>query len=196
MLDGDAMINAERAGMVKEQADDPIEAFDNALKTIVLNFEGAAQRIDMPFACYLDNGDAVAQQEYPGIYRIDIATTGSACDLESWFSTLKNEWDLDEFRKKFTPTLKKKRMREHDVLRDWMPFYLGKSKNIAKRVYEHINLELDKSTFALKLVSRGYMVGRKFRLCTLKLNVDHYDVIAPILERILRDKFNPITGKQ
>lgn len=122
------MLDVEQAGIVKDRTDDPIVIFDNALKNIILDFEGAAQRIDMPFACDLDNGIAVAQHNYPGIYRIDIATPGSTCDLESWFSTLKGEWDCAEFRTKYTPTLKKKRMRAHYALRDWMPFYLGKSK--------------------------------------------------------------------
>jgi hypothetical protein len=40
------------------------------------------------------------------------------------------------------------------------------------------------------------MSDRQFRLFTIPLNVQNYDLIAPSLERELRDRLNPIVGKQ
>jgi hypothetical protein len=77
-----------------------------------------------------------------------------------------------------------------------MPLYLGKSKRVGVRVLEHINLALDKTTFALKLKARGYMSKHRMRLSVLPIEVRHYDLIVPTMESAFRDRFNPLIGKQ
>ena len=138
----------------------------------------------------------IEKQSYSGIYRIDISTEKSILDAPTWIEALRVEWEHEDFLKKFTPNFKKKRIAQHRTLLEWMPFYLGKSRNVGKRVLEHINLGLDKNTFALKLKARPTMRNRAFRLHTLKLPVENYDLIVPAMEGILREQFHPLVGKQ
>jgi hypothetical protein len=88
------------------------------------------------------------------------------------------------------------RIRRHGALLDWMPVYIGKSRDIAGRVAGHINLALDKRTVAMKLKSRPMWNERVFRLSTLHLPVKYYDVIAPQVEGALRAHVNPLVGRQ
>ncbi|ENW08420.1 hypothetical protein F934_00007 [Acinetobacter beijerinckii ANC 3835] len=97
---------------------------------------------------------------------------------------------------KNTPNFQKKRINHHVSLAEWMPLYLGKSKNVGKRVLEHINLAINKKTYALKLKARRDMSNYKLRLCAVPIEVQHYDIIVPVLESKLRDRFNPLIGKQ
>ncbi len=48
----------------------------------------------------------------------------------------------------------------------------------------------------MKLKARKNLYGTKLRVNSLKLEVENYDVIAPYLENLLRNKWNPIVGKQ
>lgn len=149
----------------------------------------------MPLICELSDEKTIIQQSYAGIYRIDVCTTG-ANDLDTWIEEFRAEWEHVDFKKRFTPNFKKKRIAKHSVLVEWMPLYLGKSKNIGKRVTGHINLGLSKSTFALKLKARPGMVNRRLRLHALAVPVTNYDLIVGPLEKALRDHFHPLIGKQ
>ncbi|WP_265596906.1 hypothetical protein [Acinetobacter beijerinckii] len=40
------------------------------------------------------------------------------------------------------------------------------------------------------------MSNYKLRLCAVPIEVQHYDIIVPVLESKLRDRFNPLIGKQ
>jgi hypothetical protein len=155
-----------------------------------------AATVEMPFVCLLSDESEIAKQTYPGLYRIDIQTAGAETVLSDWIAALQAEWEHADFKKSFTPNLKKKRILGHSTLPEWMPFYLGKSKNVAKRVLEHINLPVDKTTFALKLKARPTMATRVFRLHTLKMQVNNYDVIVPAFESALRNRLHPLIGKQ
>ena len=74
--------------------------------------------------------------------------------------------------------------------------YIGKSKNISKRVYEHIFLELNKKTFAMKLFARENLIDEIFRLSAIRIEIKNYDAIIPIVESELRNRFNPLIGRQ
>jgi hypothetical protein len=74
--------------------------------------------------------------------------------------------------------------------------YLGKSKRVNKRLWEHVNLPIEKPTTALKLASRTNMNLNDFRFSTIKIEVVNYDLIMPQLESSLRDKHNPLLGRQ
>ncbi len=150
----------------------------------------------MPLVCSLSDEKTISEQAYSGIYRIDVSTAGSSITVGEWIQTLRTEWEHDNFKKKFTPNFKEKRIAQHRDLLEWMPLYLGKSKSIGARVLEHINLPLHKTTFALKLKARQSMSTRSFRLHTLKLPVRNYDLIVPALEAALRNHFHPLIGKQ
>ena len=132
---------------------------------------------------------------YPGIYLIEIKTNKSG-SFADWAKDFKKLWDNEKYKGKWTPTTKKKRIIEHKALNGWVPIYIGKSKSINKRIFEHIYLGLDKKTSALKLSSRQDLRNKEFRLRAIKVEVNNYDVISTEFEKTLRDKINPITGKQ
>lgn len=173
-----------------------IEELDKLLTALFHNFDEISKEIVVPIICQLSDERVIAQQQYPGIYRIDVNTSGSNKDFKSWVTDFQCDWEHSDFKKKFTPNTKKKRIKCHNTLDEWLPIYLGKSKNVAARVLEHINLGIEKTTFALKLKARSNMANRQFRLSALRLQVKNYDLIAPALENALRNRFNPIIGKQ
>lgn len=173
-----------------------METLDSQLTTLLENFEVLAKDLSFDEICELTDDKTVAQQNYRGIYRIDVHSAGPHVDFETWMTAFKLEWEHSDFKKKFTPNTKKKRIRCHSSLEEWIPLYIGKSKKVAARVWEHINLDLEKTTFALKLKARPTMAARRFRLSTINLKVENYDVLAPVLEKALRNRFNPIIGKQ
>ncbi len=133
---------------------------------------------------------------YPGIYLIEIKNTGKYDSFNDWVENFQLEWEDEKYIKCFTPNLKKVRIRAHNELNDWMPLYIGKSKNIGSRIHEHIYKELDKTTFALKLMARSNLKNEIFRVQTLKVEVENYDAIVPRIEWQLRNRINPIIGKQ
>lgn len=169
---------------------------DRQLSNMFLDFKEIAKALKMNDIFDLADEKTIALQSYPGIYRIDVSTAASLVDLPTWIKEFRLEWEHSDFLKKFTPNFKLKRIAQHHHLREWMPLYLGKSKNVGKRVLEHINLELNKPTFALKLKARPTMEKRIFRLHTMKLPVQNYDLLVPTLESALRDEFHPLIGKQ
>ena len=174
---------------------DSLAAFEQEVTSLFSKLPMIVQKIDLPRVCLLSDEATISTLSYPGIYRIDIATDDGGGDLESWLNTFKGEWEPpDKFRS--TPKTQKRRMNAHKELLEWMPLYLGKAKNIARRVNEHINLESEKSTFALKLNGRKAMTNRSFRLHVLRLGEESYDLLAPPLEATLRNLYNPVVGKQ
>jgi hypothetical protein len=78
----------------------------------------------------------------------------------------------------------------------WLPLYIGKNKDIYKRIIEHIDLSPEKNTYAMKLRHRINTHGLEFRVTTLEFEVTNYDFIIPHIERSLREKYNPLIGKQ
>lgn len=173
-----------------------IIAIDGAFSPLFTEIVKVASDIEIPYVCDLSDKSAIATQSFQGIYRIDICTSGSACTAAEWIERFRVEWEHDDFKKKFTPNLKKKRIAFHTLLPEWMPLYLGKSKNVGSRVLGHIQLPLEKTTFALKLEARPAMKKYELRLHALPVLVKNYDLIVPAFESALRDRFNPLIGKQ
>ncbi len=134
--------------------------------------------------------------QHKGIYLIEINNSTKHQTIGDWVEAFQAEWELEEYKRRFVPNLKKKRIKMHSELKEWMPIYLGKSRNIKKRVYEHIFIDLHRNTFALKLNSRENMQNKSFRLNILKIDTENYDWVVPKLEKYFRDKINPIIGKQ
>lgn len=172
-----------------------IEELDHQLTALFRGFDAISNELVVPVICELSDERAVGEQRYPGIYRIDVDTAGPHNDFESWVAAFQADWEHADFRREFTPNTKKKRIRCHASFDEWLPIYLGKSREVAARVLQHINLDLGRTTFALKLKARANMANRRFRLSALRLPVHNYDLIAPALEDALRDRFNPILGK-
>lgn len=97
----------------------------------------------------------------------------------------------------FSSSVIKKRLSMYQNFdKQWLPIYIGKNKDVYKRIREHINLSPAKNTYAMKLKHRSNLHDLQFRVSVLEIDVINYDFIVPHIERILRDKYNPLIGKQ
>jgi hypothetical protein len=169
---------------------------DENLSRLCQDITKIADTLIFQEVCELSDELTVAQQNYAGIYKIDIHVSENHPTFESWASWFKDEWMQPAYKQKFVPNPKKKRLAAHTDLSEWVPLYLGKSKKIAQRVWEHMNLKLDQPTTAMKLKHRSNMAGQRFRLSTIRVDVKNYNIIMPYLENIFREKYNPILGRQ
>lgn len=133
---------------------------------------------------------------YSGVYLLEIRNDKKSDQFELWIDSFREKWEDEKYMRKFTPNIKKKRIKTHNDLKEWVPIYIGKSKNIGSRVHGHLYTELNKTTFALKLLARENLFNESFRLHTIKINVENYDAIVPRIEWQMRNKINPIIGKQ
>lgn len=173
-----------------------ISELDKALTGIFKDFAALAQTLEFVVICDLSDEIRIAELHYPGVYKIDIRRSGDHAtfkDLAKWFCS---EWVTDEYERKHVPNPKKKRLNAHRELGDWIPLYIGRSRDIAGRISGHIHLSLEQPTTALKLKARANMASQCFRLSTIHLAVENYDLIMPQVERALRDRHNPILGRQ
>jgi hypothetical protein len=145
-----------------------------------------------------DAGDKIPWDDlvYKGIYLFEIKNDNRFTDFKEWINDFKEIWETDDYRYKFTPNTKKLRIKAHKDLNDWIPIYIGKSRNVGSRIHGHIYKELNKTTFALKLLARTNLKNQTFRLKAIKVDVHNYDSIVPKIEWQLRNRINPIIGKQ
>jgi len=133
---------------------------------------------------------------YPGVYLLEIKNNTKFEDFTSWLNYFEPKWADPKYIASYTSNLKQKRTSKHKELKDWIPLYIGKSKDIEGRVHEHIFKELHKTTYALKLNARENLFNETFRISTIKIDLLNYGALMPIIESTLRDKINPIIGKQ
>lgn len=176
-----------------------LQQLDSRLTDLRDAFSQVAQGLAFEYVCSLANEKTIATQTYAGIYLIELRTSGPHRELAPWYDSFKTDWEHPRFKEKFTPNTKKKRIKAHTSLAEWMPLYVGKSKRVASRVWEHINLDLHAKTFALKLAQRPTLKLRDMRLSTINLDkfeVKNYGLVAPALELAMRDRLNPIVGRQ
>ncbi|SMD36072.1 hypothetical protein SAMN04488029_2696 [Reichenbachiella faecimaris] len=133
---------------------------------------------------------------FSGIYLFEI-DMGDKFIYGEWVKAFIEKWEDPYYKKNFTPNSRKVRKDKHEDRSDrWLPLYLGRSKDIGKRLKGHINLELKKPTTGLKLLARKNIYDEKFRIQYLKVDVKNYNFIMPYVESWMRDKFNPILGRQ
>ena len=128
-----------------------------------------------------------------------ICTKGPKRGLATWYKQFKEDWEHPSFRDAFAPNTRKVRIAAHSTLKPWMPLYIGKARSVSGRVKQHITLDLSAKTFALKLRARTQLKVGDLRLSTINLtslDVQNYDVVAPILEHALCNKINPLIGNQ
>lgn len=142
--------------------------------------------------------DKFKQLNYSGIYLLEIKNNFVHAEFSEWINDFESIWLGKErcFEKCFTPNLKKKRINFHKELNEWIPLYIGKSKNIKNRLGEHFFKKLNQTTFSLKLLERKNLYSNILRLSTIQIDVVNYNIIMPIIENELRDKLNPILGRQ
>jgi hypothetical protein len=175
-----------------------LKDLDRGLSKLKKQFQGIAHGVTFTYVCSLADSKQIAEQIYRGIYLIEIQTAGPRLSFSTWRTQFEVSWNAPLLKHAFTPSTKKKRMDAHSSLKSWMPLYIGKSKKIFHRIGEHVALGLADRTFALKLNLRPQINLRHLRLSTVdfdKLGIRNYDVVAPKLERALREMHNPVVGQ-
>lgn len=175
---------------------DRIAKMDRRLSDALLPIESILSQIPLSSPITLDEFAADGGLNFAGIYLIEVRVSSQSKDFQAWVDLMRAEWGAEKHGKKFTPTLKKMRLSKHSRLYEWMPLYLGKAKNIGKRIREHAYLPLETSTYALKLRARGFEDLTQFRVRVLELRVTNYDIISAAFEAGLRNRLNPVVGKQ
>lgn len=178
-----------------------LEQIDNQLKNLNRELVALAETLEFEKVCEfnLENCGAIIPWKslhQPGLYFLEIKNDLTETDFPEWISKFRNIWEDDRFKAKFVPNIREKRIKQHQILKEWVPIYIGKSKSISARVYEHIYKDLNKTTFALKLMARDNLKNELFRLSYLPIKTDNYDWVVSTVERVLRDKLNPIIGRQ
>ncbi len=81
---------------------------------------------------------------------------------------------------------------------EFLPFYVGKNKNVRSRVTQHLTGAAESGTYGLKLLSRAELLnGCKLRVsaATFTISREAYFSIE-FLEAALRERLHPMVGKQ
>lgn len=134
----------------------------------------------------------------PGVYFFEIKTNDPSQSFSQWLEKFKEKWEAD-IGIKNSPNLIKYRTEKYQgqPLSPWLPMYIGISKNVYDRVvHEHIFMEKNKKTFAMKLYARENLWEQTFRLQVIKLEIKNYNCIAPKVESAMIDKYNILIGKK
>lgn len=137
-----------------------------------------------------------------GVYLFEIQLanpTVKGVKSQTKLANFVKQWGVQKTTKfLYSPNVIEKRLVKYqgDATIDWLPIYIGKNKDIRKRVLEHINLDTNTKTYAMKLKERQNLYGNTFRASYINVDVRNYDFIVPFLEKILREYYNPIIGKQ
>ncbi|MDN5288607.1 MAG: hypothetical protein JWR38_4881 [Mucilaginibacter sp.] len=178
-----------------------IQAIDTIVSAELLKLNSIAELLNFEKICEFELKEDINEicdksHSYPGIYFFEIKNTDFDTDTLTWMNAFTALWKDKDYHKQWVPGIKKIRVRAHTQITDWIPLYIGKSKNVGSRINEHLLKDLDKTTFAMKLKARKNLYGKTFRVQALKMDVINYDVIVPHLESVLRNKWNPIVGKQ
>lgn len=135
---------------------------------------------------------------HSGVYLIEVHVDDSMKLFEQWVEQFSYTWEHKVYEEYNTPRLIKKRIAEHvkQNSKGWVPLYIGKSKDISSRVKGHLFMPLEKQTYALKLMSRENLESYQLRLSVVPVVVKNYDAIMPKVEGLLRDRLNPLVGRQ
>jgi len=190
------LINLEnRMKSILEQDRLLTEIFGNITKSIR---ENLAPEIIGEFTIegFNDLTPSIDKYNVKGIYFFEIKNNFKFDGIELWKEDFINRWEDDIYKHRFVPNTRKVRLNKLNENKEWIPLYLGKSRNVSSRIKEHINKELEKNTFAMKLKARENFREELFRVSVLKIDVNHYDWIVPLVEKELRNIYNPIVGKQ
>jgi hypothetical protein len=134
--------------------------------------------------------------ECQGLYLIEIKNDLKCNRFNEWANDFCLKWMDPLYVRGWVPNPKKKRLSKHPELKDWIPLYIGKSKKINARFHEHIYLKLEQPTTGLKLNARKNIQNEIFRLSYINIPTKNYDMVMPIFENNLRDRINPILGRQ
>ena len=174
-----------------------VEALVNDLGEIRFDAE---QSIKFTLSQEMIQESFIANKKQKGVYLFELNLESELLNGSKRFTKIKNfanEWSKKNQNSFFSSSVIKKRLEAKvNFNEQWLPLYIGKSKDIDKRIKEHIHLSPNKNTYSMKLKHRTNLEGLEFRVSIIEINVENYDFIVPHIERILRDVYCPIIGKQ
>ncbi len=176
------------------------ENIDKELSLQINHIKQIADELKFKEIFQFDMGDDLTSLSFEslnfsGIYFFEIQDFQCANNIEAFLSDFKLKWEDYDYKGAFVPNTKQKRLKIHTTPLEWVPLYVGKSKNIATRLKGHFFMPLERKTFGMKLSSRRNLLGYRIRVSTIEINVRNYDLIVPQIEVHFREKFNPIIGR-
>ena len=179
-----------------------IETIDTRISDIRLELKELSDNIEFKLIREFDFKSSINEFEpmkYMGVYLVEIKTDKNKhSTFENWFAEFKDKWVIERFKNKYVPNPKQKRIEKHlkkESLDEWIPMYIGKAMDIQKRLNEHLKNPIEKYSFSLKLNERSELKNETFRFSTIKLNTVNFNWLAPEIESLMREKYNPILGK-
>ena len=180
-----------------------LKALDNKLTALDIDLKAMVNEVKFQeigtfkFEDFLNQELNFNSHNFKGLYIFEIKNNGVFDNIQDWKIDFTERWCDEEFLRRFVPNVRKKRLIQlNDNNQEWIPLYIGKSKTVGKRIHEHIYKPIEKTTFAMKLKARHNLANEIFRISAAEINVDNYNWIVPVLENELRNKLNPIVGKQ
>lgn len=184
-----------------EEFDSNITAYINQLKEKIkdITFDNS---LSIPFKVSdeLESKELFTYEKKQGVYLFELNLESGNLTGKKKTTQINNfakQWKKKKNDSFFSSSIIKKRLvMRQDYTEQWLPLYIGKSKDIYKRIKEHIELSPLKNTYAMKLKHRPNLQGLEFRVSIIELDVKNYDFIVPYVERLLREEYHPLIGKQ
>ena len=175
-------------------------SIDEKISAIQVELREYSQTLKFTELCEfsMNNLESILWQELDcqGLYLIEIKNDLKYNIFNEWANEFCEKWQDERYVKRWVSNPKKMRLAKHKELGDWIPLYIGKSRKIKDRIHEHIHLKLEQPTTGLKLKVRDNMQNETFRISFINIPTQNYDWVMSKLERILRDRINPIIGRQ
>lgn len=166
-----------------------IALLENEIKSLDFN------KLDFEFQIF--ESDTLFNEEklnYSGVYYIELFYNKETTNFTSWLTKFTKAWEDEKFYNR--PRIRKKSIKNLELGDNWIPLYIGKSKNIGKRIKQHLLLDNKSATYALKLSSKDFLQNEKIRIRTIKIEVKNYNQIIPYIESEMRKRKHPILGRQ
>lgn len=177
-----------------------MEIIDKKISSIKVELEKYAQslKFEDSYEFSISNLESIPWEklECQGLYLIEIKNDFKFNFFNEWAEDFCFKWTDPLYLRRWVSNPKKKRLLKHSELREWIPIYIGKSQKISSRFYEHVHLKLEQPTTGLKLKARENLKNETFRLSFINVPTTNYDLVMPIFEKKMRDKINPIIGRQ
>ncbi|UGS19866.1 hypothetical protein [Flavobacterium cyclinae] len=174
-----------------------VNEISNKIKEISFDQE---QAITFVLTNDLDSKSVFNNPKKQGIYLFELnleSANLTGTKRETKIKNFAEDWSNKKNNPLFSSGVIKKRLElRANFNEQWLPLYVGKNKDVYKRIIEHIDLSSIKSTYAMKLKERTNLHGLEFRVSIIEIDVNNYDFIVPHIERSLRDIYHPLIGKQ
>ena len=174
-----------------------VNEISNKIKEISFDQE---QAITFVLTNDLDSKSLFNNTKKQGVYLFELnleSANLTGTKRETKIKNFAEDWSNKKNTPLFSSGVIKKRLQlRANFNEQWLPLYVGKNKDVYKRIIEHIELSPEKNTYAMKLKHRTNLHGLEFRVSIIEIDVNNYDFIVPHIERSLREIYHPLIGKQ